>query len=311
MLLKFTKMHGCGNDYIYFDCTQRDFPGGAQEEKEAAIKLSDRHFGIGGDGIIIIKKGQTADFEMVMYNADGSRSQMCGNGIRCVGKYVYDAGYTKGCEFTVESMGAVKHLKVIKREKGDKETWLSVDMGSPILEAEKIPVRVVSIGSTTTPSVALGVPEPVAGPTEHVIMHPLTINNTEYKITCVSMGNPHAVVFINKKPADFPVCQLGPLFENNAFFPERTNTEFAFVEDRHTIWMRVWERGTGETLACGTGTCATVVAAILNGLVDAGEKITVHLLGGDLQIEWSGREGDSVFMTGPAENVFEGEIEKE
>lgn len=301
MLLKFTKMHGCGNDYIYFDCTQCDFPGGAQGEKEAAIKLSDRHFGIGGDGIIIIKKGKSADFEMVMYNADGSRSQMCGNGIRCVGKYVYDAAYTKGREFTVESMGAVKHLKVIKGEPGDKETWLSVDMGSPILQAEKIPV-------------ALAVPELVEGgegPTEHVIMHPLTINNTEYKITCVSMGNPHAVVFINKKPADFPVCQLGPLFENNAFFPERTNTEFAFVEDRHTIWMRVWERGTGETLACGTGTCATVVAAILNGLVDAGEKITVHLLGGDLQIEWSGREGDSVFMTGPAENVFEGEIEKE
>ena len=296
MLLNFTKMHGCGNDYIYFDCTQRDFPGGAQGEKEAAIKLSDRHFGIGGDGIIIIKKGQTADFEMVMYNADGSRSQMCGNGIRCVGKYVYDATYTKGREFTVESMGAVKHLKVIKGERGDKETWLSVDMGCPILQAEKIPV-------------ALGVPEPVEGPARHVIMHPLIIQDKEYKITCVSMGNPHAVVFIDKKPADFSVCQLGPLFENNAFFPERTNTEFAFVEDRRTIWMRVWERGTGETLACGTGTCATVVAAILNGLVDAGEKITVHLLGGDLQIEWSGREEDSVFMTGPAENVFEGEIE--
>ena len=297
MLLKFTKMHGCGNDYIYFDCTGSDFPGGAQGEKEAAIKLSDRHFGIGGDGIIIIKKGQTADFEMVMYNADGSRSQMCGNGIRCVGKYVYDAGYTKGREFTVESMGAVKHLKVIKGERENKGTWLSVDMGSPILEAEKIPV-------------ALAVPElveGVEGPTKHVILHPLTINNNEYKITCVSMGNPHAVVFIDKKPADFPVCQLGPLFENNAFFPERTNTEFAFVEDRRTIWMRVWERGTGETLACGTGTCATVVAAILNGLVDAGEKITVHLLGGDLQIEWSGCEGDSVFMTGPAETVFTGE----
>ena len=297
MLLKFTKMHGCGNDYIYFDCTGSDFPGGAQGEKEAAIKLSDRHFGIGGDGIIIIKKGQTADFEMVMYNADGSRSQMCGNGIRCVGKYVYDAGYTKGREFTVESMGAVKHLKVIKGERENKGTWLSVDMGSPILEAEKIPV-------------ALAVPElveGVEGPTKHVILHPLTINNNEYKITCVSMGNPHAVVFIDKKPADFPVCQLGPLFENNAFFPERTNTEFAYVEDRRTIWMRVWERGTGETLACGTGTCATVVAAILNGLVDAGEKITVHLLGGDLQIEWSGREEDSVFMTGPAENVFTGE----
>ena len=136
--MKFTKMHGCGNDYIYFDCTKSDFPGGAEGEKAAAIKLSDRHFGIGGDGIIIIKKGRTADFEMVMYNADGSRSQMCGNGIRCVGKYVYDAGYTVGREFTVESMGAVKHLKVIKGERGEKETWLSVDMGAPILQAEKV-----------------------------------------------------------------------------------------------------------------------------------------------------------------------------
>ena len=286
--MTFTKMQGCGNDYIYFDCTSVDFPGGAQGEREAAIKLSDRHFGIGGDGIIIIKKGKSADFEMVMYNADGSRSQMCGNGIRCVGKYVYDAGYTKGREFTVESMGAVKYLKVIKGEPGDKETWLSVDMGSPILQAEKIPV---------------------AAQGDKVIMHPLTVEGKEYKITCVSMGNPHAVVFIDKKPAEFPVCELGPFFENNAFFPERTNTEFAYVEDRRTIWMRVWERGTGETLACGTGTCATVVAAILNGFVDAGEKITVHLVGGDLQIEWSGNEADSVFMTGPAKNVFTGEVE--
>jgi diaminopimelate epimerase len=286
--MKFTKMHGCGNDYIYFDCTKEDFPGGAEGEKQAAIKLSDRHFGIGGDGIIIIKKGTKADFEMVMYNADGSRSQMCGNGIRCVGKYVYDAGYAKGREFTAESMGAVKILKVEEGEPGDKVTKLSVDMGSPILEAEKIPV-VLKGG--------------------RVIQHPLTIADVEYKTTCVSMGNPHAVVFIDKKPSEFPVCEIGPLFENDKFFPERTNTEFAYVEDRRTIWMRVWERGTGETLACGTGTCATVVAAILNGLVDAGEKITVHLLGGDLEIQWSGNEGDSVFMTGPAENVFTGNVD--
>ena len=287
--MKFTKMQGCGNDYVYVDCTQ-GFT--IADEAAAAQKVSDRHFGIGSDGLILIKKGTKADFEMVMYNADGSRSQMCGNGIRCVGKYVYDAGYTTGREFTVESMGAVKHLKVIKGERGEKETWLSVDMGSPILEAEKIPVRIPVV------------PELVEG---RVIMHPLTVEGTEYKITCVSMGNPHAVVFIDKKPADFPVCELGPFFENNSFFPERTNTEFAFVENRRTIWMRVWERGTGETLACGTGTCATVVAAILNNLVDAGEKITVHLLGGDLQIEWSGRQEDSVYMTGPAVTVFEGE----
>ena len=295
--MEFKKMHGCGNDYIYFDCTKNDFPGGAEGEKQAAIKLSDRHFGIGGDGIIIIKKGKTAQFEMVMYNADGSRSQMCGNGIRCVGKFVYDAGYTKDFEnpreFTVESMGAVKILTVVKGNPGDKETWLTVDMGKPILEAGKIPVKAEAIPG---------------GEKNKVIMHPLTIQGNEYKITCVSMGNPHAVVFINKKPEDFDVCGVGPLFENNDFFPERTNTEFAYVEDRRTIWMRVWERGTGETLACGTGTCATVVAAILNGFVDAGETITVHLLGGDLKIKWSGHEEDSVFMTGPAENVFTGEV---
>ena len=293
--MKFTKMHGCGNDYVYFDCTKVDFPGGAEGEKQAAIKLSDRHFGIGGDGIILIKRGTKADFEMVMYNADGSRSQMCGTGVRCVGKLIYDAGYTKGRGsadgrvFTVESMGAVKKLTVVSGEPGDKVAKLSVDMGKPILAASKIPVALKS--------------------DERVIQHPLTIGGKEYKATCVSMGNPHAVVFIDKKPVDFPVCEVGPLFENNEFFPERTNTEFAYVEDRRTIWMRVWERGTGETLACGTGTCATVVAAILNGLVDAGEKITVHLLGGDLEIVWSGKEDDSVFMTGPAETVFEGEIE--
>ena len=293
--MKFTKMQGCGNDYVYVDCTQ-GFT--IADEAEAARKVSDRHFGIGSDGLILIKKGTKADFEMVMYNADGSRSQMCGNGIRCVGKYVYDAGYTAGREFTVESMGAVKKLTVQKGERGDKETWLSVDMGAPILQAEKIPVQVAALRQAQGPQFE-----------GSVIMHPLTVQDKEYKITCVSMGNPHAVVFIDKLPKDFPVCELGPYFENNSFFPERTNTEFAFIEDRRTIWMRVWERGTGETLACGTGTCATVVAAILNNLVDAGEKITVHLVGGDLQIEWSGREQDSVFMTGPAQTVFTGEIE--
>ena len=299
--MKFTKMQGCGNDYVYFDCTKVDFPGGVEGEKLAAIRLSDRHFGIGGDGIIIIKKGCKADFEMVMYNADGSRSQMCGNGVRCVGKLVYDAGYTKGCgsvdghQFTVETMGAVKHLTVVEGEPGDKMAKLKVDMGSPILEASKIPVKpVVEPVEITAESTEVSI-RPAAYSTT-VIAYPLKIGGVEYKTTCVSMGNPHAVVFIDKKPADFPVCEVGPLFENNEFFPERTNTEFAYVEDRRTIWMRVWERGTGETLACGTGTCATVVAAILNGLVDADEKITVHLLGGDLEIVWSGNEDDSVFL---------------
>lgn len=281
----FTKMQGCGNDYVYVDCTN-----GLRIKDEALVaqKVSDRHFGIGSDGLILIKKGHLADFEMVMYNADGSRSQMCGNGIRCVAKYVYDKKLTNGREFTIESMGAVKHITITSGDPGDKVCYARVDMGKPILQAEKIPV--LTIGSK-------------------VIMHPLNVAGKEYKITCVSMGNPHAVVFLDKKPAEFDVCGIGPSFEHNEFFPERTNTEFAYVADRRTIFMRVWERGTGETLACGTGTCATVVAAILNGLVDAGEKITVHLLGGDLEIEWSGNEADSVFMTGPATTVFEGEIE--
>ncbi len=289
--MTFTKMHGCGNDYIYFDCTKTDLP----DASKLAVKLSDRHFGIGGDGIILIKRGKTAEFEMEMYNADGSRSQMCGNGIRCVAKYVFDAGLTDKREFTVESMGAVKHIQILSGNPGDKVCRARVDMGKPILEAAKIPVKC----GASCESVA---------PCDSVVMRPLSVNGSEYNITCVSMGNPHAVVFLDKKPADFPVCETGPYFENHEFFPERTNTEFAYVENRHTIWMRVWERGTGETFACGTGTCATVVAAILNGFVDAGEKVTVHLLGGDLEIEWSGNENDSVFMTGPAETVFVGEI---
>ena len=290
----FTKMQGCGNDYVYVDCTD-----GLQIADEALVaqKVSDRHFGIGSDGLILIKKGRVADFEMVMYNADGSRSQMCGNGIRCVAKYVYDKKITKGREFTIESMGAVKHITITSGEPGDKTSYARVDMGKPILQAGKIPVK---FDDKFSQAVTVG---------SKVIMHPIEIAGTEYKITCVSMGNPHAVVFLDKNPSEFDVCGIGPSFEHNEFFPERTNTEFAYVADRRTIYMRVWERGTGETLACGTGTCATVVAAILNGLVDAGEKITVHLLGGDLEIEWSGNEADSVFMTGPATTVFTGEIE--
>ena len=300
-LMSFTKMHGCGNDYVYVDCTE-GFT--LADEAETARKVSDRHFGIGSDGLILIKKGKLADFEMVMYNADGSRSQMCGNGIRCVAKYVYDKKLTNSREFTIESMGAIKNITITKGLPGDKVSYVRVDMGKPILEAKKIPVKLEG-----EPALSEADRKGEKASESHVISYPLTVSGVEYKITCVSMGNPHAVVFIDKKPADYPVCELGPYFENNEFFPERTNTEFAYVEDSRTIWMRVWERGTGETLACGTGTCATVVAAILNGLVDAGEKITVHLLGGDLEIEWSGREEDSVVMTGPAETVFNGDIE--
>lgn len=277
--MKFVKMHGCGNDYVYFDCTKEQIA----DESAAAIKLSDRHFGIGGDGIIIIKKGTKADFEMVMYNADGSRGAMCGNGIRCVAKFVYDNGLTDKTSMTIESMGAVKYIDVTV-ENGEVVS-AKVDMGKPILESKNIPVICDK---------------------ERAINEPITVDGVEYKMTCVSMGNPHAVVFIDNSPREFPLEVVGTKFENNSVFPDRTNTEFAFVQDRKNIEMRVWERGSGETLACGTGTCATVVAAILNGLVD--NDVTVHLIGGDLEISWSGDENDSVIMTGPATTVFSGEI---
>ena len=279
--MKFTKMHGCGNDYIYVDGMKESIPN----EIEAAIKLSDRHFGIGGDGLIIIKKGTIADFEMVMYNADGSRGAMCGNGIRCVAKYVYDHGYTDSTEFTIESMGKIKYIKVFT-ENG-KAVSARVDMGSPILTSKDIPV--VCDG-------------------EKCINQSVTIGDREFTMTCVSMGNPHAVMFIDESVRDFDLNKYGKIAEGNtALFPDRVNAEFARIIDRNTIEMRVYERGAGETLACGTGTCATVVAAILNGYVD--NEVTVHLLGGDLKIEWSGKEDDSVIMTGPAAYAFTGEVE--
>ena len=278
--MKFTKMHGCGNDYVYFDCTKEEI----KDETAAAIALSDRHFGIGGDGIIIIKNGKKADFEMVMYNADGSRGAMCGNGIRCVAKYVFDNGLTDKKNISIESMGAVKYIDV-EVEDG-KVVSAKVDMGKPILSAKDIPVITDS---------------------ERAINVPINVDGVDYKMTCVSMGNPHAVVFIENSPREFPLEKVGPLFENNAVFPDRTNTEFINVGDRKNLEMRVWERGSGETLACGTGACASAVAAILNGYAD--NDVTVHLIGGDLKISWSGNENDSVFMTGPATTVFEGNIE--
>lgn len=279
--MKFTKMHGCGNDYIYIDC----FKETVTNESALAIKLSDRHFGIGGDGIILIKKGTKADFEMVMYNADGSRGAMCGNGIRCVAKYVYDNGYTDKTSFSIESMGAVKYIDVTV-ENG-KVILAKVDMGAPILKATDIPVN---------------------SDNEKVISEKITVADREFNMTCVSMGNPHAVMFIDEHPKDFDLDFYGAKFEcNTDVFPNRINAEFAKVIDRNNIEMRVFERGTGETLACGTGTCATVVAAIRNGYVD--NDVTVHLIGGDLQIQWSGKEEDSVFMTGPAATVFTGEID--
>lgn len=278
--MKFTKMHGCGNDYIYIDC----FKETVTNESELAVKLSDRHFGIGGDGIILIKKGVKADFEMVMYNADGSRAEMCGNAIRCVAKYVFDNGYTNETSFSIESMGAVKYIDVTVED--GKVVSARVDMGAPILRSSDVPVN---------------------SDKDKVINEKITCADREFNMTCVSMGNPHAIMFIDEHPIDFDLNYYGAKFEcNTDVFPNRVNAEFAKVIDRKNIEMRVYERGTGETLACGTGTCATVVAAILNGYVD--NDVTVHLIGGDLQIQWSGNENDSVFMTGPATYVFTGEI---
>lgn len=279
--MKFTKMHGCGNDYVYFDCTEKEIA----DEKAAAIALSDRHFGIGGDGIILIKKSRNADFEMVMYNADGSRGAMCGNGIRCVAKYVYDNALTDKTSISIESMGAIKYIDV--QVENGKAVSARVDMGTPKLKAADIPVNCNG---------------------EKAINEEITIDGRSFRMTCVSMGNPHAVLFIDEHPKDFDLNHYGALLEGNTeIFPDRVNAEFAKIIDRKNIEMRVYERGSGETLACGTGSCATAAAAILNGLTD--NEVTVHLLGGDLKISWSGSENDSIFMTGPAATVFSGEID--
>ncbi len=280
MKLAFTKMEGCGNDYVYVNgFTQHVSP----KKKPGLVRaLSDRHFGIGGDGVIFINPAEQADFEMEMYNADGTRAEMCGNGIRCVAKYVYDNGMTKGEEFTIVSAGKVKLIRVFTQD--GKAVSARVNMGAPILEAEKIPVT------------AEGSP---------VVDEPITVLGREYRMTCVSMGNPHAVVFVPDTDS-FELEKIGPYFENHECFPRRTNTEFVQVLDRTHVKMRVWERGTGETLACGTGCCATAVACVLNGLTE--EKITVEVLGGKLEIEWD-RKADEVIMTGPARTVFEGTVE--
>ena len=285
--MKFTKMQGCGNDYVYVNGFEEKIP---QEKKpELVRRLSDRHFGIGGDGVIFINPSDIADFEMEMYNADGTRSQMCGNGIRCVGKFVYDKGLTDKEQITVVSAGKIKYLDMtVEKNPADGDnrgmvTKVRVNMGSPILTPEDIPVRVQG---------------------DEAVDVPVKVDGKEYRMTCVSMGNPHAVIFMNGV-AELNLEQIGPSFENHECFPERTNTEFVEILDRGHVFMRVWERGTGETLACGTGCCATAVACVLNGLTD--EKITVKLLGGELFIEWD-RQQNVIFMTGPAVTVFEGEV---
>lgn len=273
--MKFTKMHGCGNDYVYVDCTREMLENPA----ETAVQVSDRHFGVGSDGLILICPSERADFRMRMFNADGSEGAMCGNGIRCVAKFVYDKGLTNWKRIAVETLGGIKYLDLTV-ENG-QVSKVRVDMGAPILDAERIPV------------VGLG---------EKVVGQSVSVAGQDWTMTCVSMGNPHAVVWCEDVKG-LPIEQIGPQFESHPMFPDRVNTEFVRVIDRNNVEMRVWERGSGETLACGTGACATAVACFLNGLTD--RTVTVHLLGGDLEIEVT--EG-SVFMTGPAVTVFEGEL---
>ena len=276
--MKFTKMHGLGNDYVYVNCFEEKI----DNPPAVARFVSDRHFGIGSDGLIMINPSKTADFEMEMYNADGSRGEMCGNGIRCVAKYVYDYGLTDKTQIFVESLGGIKYLDLTVED--GKVSLVKVDMGKPELEADLIPI---------------------ISEREQVIDEPIEVDGKEYNMTGVSMGNPHAVIYVDDvKGLDLE--KIGPKFENHERFPKRINTEFVHCIDRQTVEMRVWERGSGETLACGTGACAVAVSSILNNLTDT--QVTVKLLGGDLQIEWD-REKDRVFMTGPATVVFDGVID--
>lgn len=277
--MKFTKMHGCGNDYVYVN----GFTEKVADKPKAVVALSDRHFGIGSDGVIFINPSQQADFEMEMYNADGTRAEMCGNGIRCVGKYVYDHGMTDKISITVESFGKVKYLDLTV-ENG-KVVKVKVNMGKPELTAKDVPV--VSVH-------------------EQVIDEEIIVKEKSYRMTCVSMGNPHAVVFMDDVE-HLAIEEIGPYFENHERFPNRTNTEFVQVIDDSHVKMRVWERGTGETLACGTGCCATAVACVLNRLT--GAHVTVQVLGGEIEIYWDQKE-NLVYMTGPAVTVFEGETEE-
>lgn len=276
--MKFTKMQGIGNDYVYVNC----FEEKVENPGKLAVRVSDRHFGIGSDGLILIKPSERADFCMEMYNADGSEGAMCGNGIRCVGKYVYDYGLTEQTSIQVETKSGIKYLDLTVEE--GKVSQVRVNMGAPEFSPSGIPV------------LADG---------DKVLDAPIMVDGREYRMTCVSMGNPHAVVYLNDVK-NLEIEKIGPMFEMHPCFPDRVNTEFVRVVDGHTLEMRVWERGSGETLACGTGACAVAVASILNGHVSG--EVTVKLLGGDLKILWDEQE-NIVYMTGPAAVVFDGEIE--
>jgi len=279
--VKFTKMHGCGNDYIYFDCLADT--NLIPHPDKTAVKLADRHFGIGGDGIVLILPSKVADFRMRMFNSDGSESEMCGNAIRCVARYLCDNGHCPGDVVRIETGAGIKTI-ALNREHGHFVS-ARVDMGEPILEGLKVPVDI------DQPQIV-----------NHKIMIP---GGHSYHMTCVSMGNPHCVIFTDKI-TDEQVLQDGPKLENHAMFPRRTNVEFVRVISSREVEMRVWERGAGETWACGTGASAVGVAGVLNGLAE--RDVTVHLRGGDLRIEWSIAD-NHVFMTGPATFVCDGSVE--
>ena len=273
----FTKMHGLGNDYVYVNC----FAEYVREPGELARLVSRRHFGIGADGLILICPSEKADFRMEIYNADGSRAEMCGNGIRCLAKYVYEHGMTEKKELQIETPAGIRSLWL--KTEGNRVEQVTVDMGYPVLQADKIPI--ISENS-------------------RVIQEKITIHQTEYRMTGVSMGNPHAVVYV-KRVKGIDISRMGPEFEYHGRFPRRINVEFAEVLGRNRIRVRVWERGAGETLACGTGACAAVVASVLNDLTE--RQVSVQLEGGELTVLWSSDDG-KVYMTGPAETVYDGEI---
>ncbi|OLA71761.1 MAG: diaminopimelate epimerase [Ruminococcus sp. 37_24] len=277
--MKFTKMHGIGNDYIYVNC----FEEKVDNPEKVSIYVSDRRKGIGSDGLVMIMPSDKADFRMRIFNADGSEAMMCGNATRCIGKYVYDKGLTDKTEITLETNSGIKYLTLFP-ENGKVE-FVEVDMGKAILTPKDIPVN---------------------SDKERFISEPVEVDGKEYKITCVSMGNPHAIVYMDDIK-DLDLEKIGPSFENHKLFPDRINTEFIEVIDSHTLNMRVWERGSGETFACGTGACASVVASVLNGYCNHDEEVTVHLRGGDLKITWN--SDGTVIMKGPAALICDGDID--
>lgn len=277
--MKFTKMHGIGNDYIYVNC----FEEKVDNPEKVSIYVSDRRKGIGSDGLVMIMPSDKADFRMRIFNADGSEAMMCGNATRCIGKYVYDKGLTDKTEITLETNSGIKYLTLF--QENGKVEFVEVDMGKAILTPKDIPVN---------------------SDKERFISEPVEVDGKEYKITCVSMGNPHAIVYMDDIK-DLELEKIGPSFENHKLFPDRINTEFIEVIDSHTLNMRVWERGSGETFACGTGACASVVASVLNGYCNHDEEVTVHLRGGDLKITWN--SDGTVIMKGPAALICDGDVD--